>query len=508
MGLKKIISVGDFGKGTAKRVKEIGKVAPNIISHKDPRLLIWFTNGEKCLGKLPIPSGDGELNYFESLKSRCLKAERSKTPIIFAYAGNLLSEDQKGALEELAYNPEFKSLLCIDFNQFIKECLSSGSINDSDYRLIYKCKEKIERSMEGFKRGESNGYMNHSSIAYIVDASRMLMINYCDQMKVQLQAKYASVELKQDLFSGEGMVYLDFDVSYKGTEIVDISLPDEMDGIIFSTSFTPKKLCDESSLVRLDIDQYPGNEINQDYVPIFEEKYLTDGLAYQRFQQIVSIVNHLRERSNGNLKNGDLREKLIHAIKMIHESNLENIAFIIDYEVGAVFNEFLIDFAALFKTEEGCVDMLAKLLYFDEANSSEKQIEAVENSLIGVSMPRHPIINIALKTFSQMLWGKEELYKSDGIYDIFQTVVARFYAFKFALGGGNFQYKWLNERFIEEGFDYEYSYNFGNVKRTPFNAVKVILENGYFGHHIDRHRTWTKRRGLEYTINSDFMKLK
>ena len=72
------------------------------------------------------------------------------------------------------------------------------------------------------KSGESNGYMNHSSIAYIVDASRMLMLNYCDQMKVQLQAKYASVELKQDLFAGEGMVYLDFDVSYKGTEIVDI----------------------------------------------------------------------------------------------------------------------------------------------------------------------------------------------------------------------------------------------------------------------------------------------
>ena len=74
------------------------------------------------------------------------------------------------------------------------------------------------------------------------------------------------------------------------------------------------------------------------------------------------------------------------------------------------------------------------------------------------------------------------------------------------MGGGNFQYKWLNERFIEEEFDYECSYNYGNVKRTPFNAVKVILENGYFGHHIDRHLTWTKRRGLEYTINSDFMK--
>ena len=47
MGLKKVISVGEIGNGVAKKVKEIGKVAPNIISHKDPRLLIWFANGEK-----------------------------------------------------------------------------------------------------------------------------------------------------------------------------------------------------------------------------------------------------------------------------------------------------------------------------------------------------------------------------------------------------------------------------------------------------------------------------
>ena len=102
-----------------------------------------------------------------------------------------------------------------------------------------------------------------------------------------------------------------------------------------------------------------------------------------------------------------------------------------------------------------------------------------------------------------MPWGKEELYKSDCIYDIFQTVVARFYAFRFALGGGNFQYKWLNERFIKEGFDYECSYNFGNVKRTPFNAVKVILENGYFGHQVGRHHTWSLSDRVEYNIELD-----
>ena len=147
-------------------------------------------------------------------------------------------------------------------------------------------------------------------------------------------------------------------------------------------------------MVRLNIEKYPGNEINLDHVPKFEEKYLTEGLAYRRFQQIVSVVNHLEETSKGSLKKGDLKDNLTHAIKMIHDNNLDSITFSVDHEFSDMFNEFLIDFSALFKTEEGCVDMLDKLLYFDKLNSTNIQIEEVENSLIGVSMPRHPIINI------------------------------------------------------------------------------------------------------------------
>ena len=92
-------------------IKKLGQIAPNTISNRAPRLLMWFTNGKICKDRLPIPAAEGELNYLESLKARCLKAQKTNTPIIFAYAGNLLSEDQKGALEELAYNAEFKSLL-------------------------------------------------------------------------------------------------------------------------------------------------------------------------------------------------------------------------------------------------------------------------------------------------------------------------------------------------------------------------------------------------------------
>ena len=144
--------------------------------------------------------------------------------------------------------------------------------------------------------------------------------------------------------------------------------------------------------------------------------------------------------------------------------------------------------------------MLDKLLYFDKLNSTNIQIEAVENSLIGVSMPRHPIIDITLKTFSQMSWGNRELFKSDCIYDIFQTVVARFYAFKFDFGSGDYPYKRLNDQFIKEGFDYECAYNYGNVKRTPFNAVRVIIENDYFGHQVGRHRTWCSHVKVDYPI--------
>ena len=91
MALNKVVAVNS--------IKKLGQIAPNTISNRAPRLLMWFTNGKICKDRLPIPAAEGELNYLESLKARCLKAQKTNTPIIFAYAGTL-SEDQKGALED------------------------------------------------------------------------------------------------------------------------------------------------------------------------------------------------------------------------------------------------------------------------------------------------------------------------------------------------------------------------------------------------------------------------
>ena len=96
MSLHKIIASGNIN------FKTTGEIAPNVITSHAPRLLMWFTNGQTCSDKLPIPSGNGKLNYVESLRLRCQKAVKTNTPIIFVYAGKLLTDQQKEAIESMS----------------------------------------------------------------------------------------------------------------------------------------------------------------------------------------------------------------------------------------------------------------------------------------------------------------------------------------------------------------------------------------------------------------------
>ena len=496
MGLKKIVAI--------EKSREIGKIAPNIISCQSPRLLMWFTNGNafKCNGKLPIPSGPGELNYVKSLQNRCQKAEKTNTPIIFAYSSALLNKQQINAIEDLVNRPEFKTLFCVDFEAFIKNCLESPRVIDSDKFIIWNANNKIEAAIKGFQKGVSISAMDHNSIAYIVDSARMVLLNYCEQIEIQIQSKYAHYESKKTILKGydKGAVYLDFDVTNLGEKIQTIELPSELDGIMFSTNFINKKLLGDDVFNRLDMKKYPKNAVIHDEALKFEQKYLSLGEPYKRLQYIIKVISCYEEAYKENWP-----DVLTSALKVAKERKIDDIKSITSLgdKSDPVFYEFLIDFVAVFQTEHDLVKIMSQVLGLERKVSfrGNKSVYSIENSLIGVSTHRHPIINITVKKFVQMPMGKSRCDKSDCIYDIFHTVSSRFFAYQFSLR--NFIYKGLNKMFIEEGFDYECYYNFGNVNRTPFNAVDTMIQSHYFGHNVDCHQTWSLSDRVEYNIELD-----
>lgn len=202
------------------------------INKTTPRLFMWFCNGQKAAGNLPLPSGEN-LDYLSTLQQRCQEAEASQTPIILAYEGRLISEEQKTALESLAQKDEFKNLFLVDYNEFKDRC----SLSPETYEEAFA--NKINHTLSIFRDHPHEIKHNSSvgSISYLVDSTRLHLIDRCDVLKDHLKEKYSADVQKTSLIeaSSEGLIYTDFDVSQKNG-VNDIKLNGASQGFFCSTN--------------------------------------------------------------------------------------------------------------------------------------------------------------------------------------------------------------------------------------------------------------------------------
>ena len=244
-----------------------------VINKTTPHLFMWFCNGKNCGENLPIPSGEN-LDYLSILRNNCQKAEESATPIILCYEGRLISEKQKLAIENIAIKEEFKNLFLVDYAEFNNDCLENPKHYEQEDSNESTFSDIIIGALAEFKKNsKKSDNSSVGSISYLVDSTRIHLLDRCDILKYHLIDKYKNNPYKKSLISesSNGLIYSDFDVSREN--FTDIALNKSSQGLFCSTdmgfgnTLMPNRKKDSS-------------------VDIFNNKYLKNAEAIEKIKNV------------------------------------------------------------------------------------------------------------------------------------------------------------------------------------------------------------------------------
>lgn len=225
------------------------------ITTKTPRLLIWICNGHDNSkiqhNDLPLPAGDGKLNYLQVLSNEC--KQFYEAPIILAYCGSLLTEGQKEAIKKLPLY--ITNLFTLDFDQWLL------SVQKQDDQLLARIKKQAQIYQDEITGKKDK---RDRSIVDMIHLMRFAILYYSNQVKTSLRLlkrsrqcynKKAEVAIVTDdrlcserfqlcVFiiycislhflikdsilqqASDIMIYHDFDITQKTTEKITIDIQD------------------------------------------------------------------------------------------------------------------------------------------------------------------------------------------------------------------------------------------------------------------------------------------
>ena len=227
--------------------KETNKA--DILPVETPHFYVWISNGKELdkngepiipEDQLPLPS-NRKFNYLAVLRNECRKLKRTNTPAYLVYKGDLLTENQKQKMEDLAGDPEMDNLFVIDYDgdEFEKWCLI-GSTDPTDKIFV----EKMQESTSEFENRNGTPSIpkftdSLGSIAHLIDLTKLFVVYRCDAVHGIVYEKYKNNHKKMDFLqsvhNSKGILYRDFDVTLKGEEAQPMNL---VNGQISSTTVT------------------------------------------------------------------------------------------------------------------------------------------------------------------------------------------------------------------------------------------------------------------------------